>query len=241
MDNGSQPGNALTDLSEVSGLPGDTVLLSARFDPEGFDTEALGAAGFRVPAELKKAVRKRQVEFLAGRLLASMACARLGLGGEPLQRTEGGLPVWPDGSIGSISHTQGRVACIVTRASHVRVGVDIERWLKASDVEATAKLFLTSAEFAHLETLPVEEARFLASLSFSAKETLYKALYPTVQRFFGFDCAEVVGRPGQHTLDLVLTSDLHPDLPSGRRFQVRYHRDSDWVMTWLAEEAVRSL
>lgn len=57
------------------------------------------------------------------------------------------------------------------------------------------------------------------TLLFSAKESLYKALYPHVQRFFDFQAAEMESHTAG-SWQLCLKEGLSPALPQGTLFQV---------------------
>lgn len=69
------------------------------------------------------------------------------------------------------------------------------------------------------------------TLAFSAKESLFKALYPHVG-YFGFDAARF---DAFHLL--VLTQDLSPDWPAGYRFSVLCRIGHGQVLTWIALQA----
>ena len=62
-------------------------------------------------------------------------------------------------------------------------------------------------------------ARF--TVAFSAKESLYKCLAPTVGAFFGFEDARVLEASAER-VRLRLERTLHPALPAGALFDVRW-------------------
>src|SRR5947207_7559339 len=70
---------------------------------------------------------KRRREFAAGRACARLALERLGRSNGPVLRGSNREPVWPDGVVGSITHTAGYCAAAVTEASCVLgLGIDAE-------------------------------------------------------------------------------------------------------------------
>ena len=73
----------------------------------------------------------------------------------------------------------------------------------------------------------------LVTALFSAKETLFKALYPSVGRFFGFEAATLSEPPKASSLTLRLTEPLGANLPAGRCFDIRVQFATDHVLTWL--------
>ncbi|MCJ8335962.1 MAG: 4'-phosphopantetheinyl transferase superfamily protein, partial [Epibacterium sp.] len=79
----------------------------------------------------------------------------------------------------------------------------------------------------------------LATAVFSAKETLYKALFPVVQSFFGFEAAEFVGVSDPGVLTLRLTKTLHASLAEGSMFNIRFTVEGDRVFTWLVQQGAQ--
>ena len=70
------------------------------------------------------------------------------------------------------------------------------------------------------EALPFNE---LLTLTFSAKESLFKALYPQVRCYFDFLDARMVAVDMQRqTFVLALLKTLTPNCPAGRRFNGRF-------------------
>lgn len=134
-------------------------------------------------AAIARAVEKRKREFAAGRNLAREALTRLGHAAGAIPRIER-MPVWPLGTVGSISHSDELVAvCVAQAVRYAGVGVDIERVGRVSDdIEAR---ILTSAE---LGVDSVEDAR---TLRFACKEAIYKAVNPIIGEYFGFQVVRI--------------------------------------------------
>src|SRR3981081_2261214 len=61
----------------------------------------------RLPQPLRHAVESRQREFLAGRLCAEFALCCLGAASTHVAMGGDRAPVWPDGVVGSITHSGG--------------------------------------------------------------------------------------------------------------------------------------
>jgi len=125
---------------------------------------------------------KRRTEFIAGRLAAKQALAELGVNDFPLLKGGKGEPLWPTGVVGSISHTQDICIASVSNADDLLgLGVDIEvqRVLKADIQRVICREEELSLHW-HADT------QLAKLILFSAKESVYKALYPTQQRFIGF-------------------------------------------------------
>ncbi|TPG14634.1 4'-phosphopantetheinyl transferase superfamily protein [Sphingomonas koreensis] len=113
-----------------------------------------------------------------------------------------GLPIWPEGFSGSISHTDAvAIALVCRRRDHSFIGVDIEPIPDALTADAVGALIADDQELAHLAALSDVQSVIGA---FCAKEALYKALLPG--RFLDFDAARICGG-GARELEIELTCD----------------------------------
>ena len=134
-----------------------------------------------------RAVAKRRREVAFGR-----ACARQALGWSvAIPAGAGGAPIWPDGILGSITHTDDDAAAMVAeRGAVVALGIDLESLAHAARTEDLLTTVTTVAERASTDpALP------LAALAFSAKEAVYKCLYPTAGQFLDFHDVELAIDP----------------------------------------------
>ena len=76
---------------------------------------------------IERSVAKRRNEFITVRHCARIALGELGFPPVPILKGEKGEPCWPDGVVGSITHTAGYRGAVVGRAGAVRsLGVDAE-------------------------------------------------------------------------------------------------------------------
>jgi 4'-phosphopantetheinyl transferase EntD len=130
------------------------------------------------------AVLSRRSEFSTGRWLARRALGELSLPSLPIPAGRARQPVWPDGAVGSISHSGTVCAAIVGRAQDYRgVGLDLEL---VDGLEAD----LADIVLAPCEPPGYREARLLR-LVFSAKESVYKCLYPLRGVFIDFHDVQI--------------------------------------------------
>lgn len=135
---------------------------------------------------INQAIAKRRDEFATGRWLARRTMAQLELPIGIIGRGEQRQPLWPSGSVGSITHTDDIAAVAVgTDTSCRSIGIDLEMWPRVTS-ELHSKLF-TRDELAALDGQPAAAAGLL----FSAKEAGYKATFPLAERFIGFQEAEI--------------------------------------------------
>ena len=75
-----------------------------------------------------QAVNARKAELGDARWCAHQALGEVGApAGEPILRGERGMPLWPEGFVGSMTHTEGMRAAVVAPASALKsVGLDAE-------------------------------------------------------------------------------------------------------------------
>jgi 4'-phosphopantetheinyl transferase EntD len=154
-------------------------LISGLLAPGIFGAE-MDDVGQAVPLHLQEEIlvaqagAKRRRDFALGRACARAALAALGQEDAAIGRSENGVPLWPAGVLGSITHTKGYAAALVAGAGHVRgLGIDAERvggvtrdlWPRLFDV----------AECDYLSETDVRQQQVFATLFFSAKEAVYKA------------------------------------------------------------------
>ena len=189
-------------------------------------------AGFALPDHLARAVPKRRAEYLAGRFLARQLLAPLGFADFTLARGEDRAPQWPPGIAGALSHNSDTALCAVHRESGLGgVGLDVETLLSDVRGGAVGRSFRRGARGVAREALPFNE---LLTLTFSAKESLFKALYPQVRCYFDFLDARMVAVDMQRqTFVLALLKTLTPNCPAGRRFNGRFWREGDDVTTFI--------
>ena len=127
----------------------------------------------------------RRRTWMGGRAALREALARAGAPSDgPLPATRRGAPALPPGWVGSVSHKNRVAVAIVSPDRGEQLGVDIEE-LGPPRLHLATRL-LTPAEQNELHALPEEARWFELLLRFSAKEALYKAIDPYVQRYVGF-------------------------------------------------------
>lgn len=140
----------------------------------------------------------RRATFSSGRHCARALLLEAGLPVTALPRRDNGSVQWPDGVIGSLSHTQHwAVAAVAARnmCEAQQLGIDLER-IQAMD-EAVIKLIATPVE---REALSASSSPlWLPTALFSLKESIYKCLANDFGHFFGFQDVQLSalqsGRP----------------------------------------------
>jgi enterobactin synthetase component D len=201
----------------------DTVLLSTRFDPSLLVPDDFRRSQIDPPPSVQRSVAKRQAEFLAGRLCARAALLQLqGLDCSPAIG-EDRAPVWPSGICGSITHSTGHAAAIVAQKADWRgLGMDLENLLNAERAERLAGEILTPAELKRMAAGRREQRALTVTLTFSVKESLFKALYPIVQQRFYFEHAEVLEWTDRGQVRLRLLTDLSSEWRNGSELDAQF-------------------
>jgi 4'-phosphopantetheinyl transferase EntD len=145
----------------------------------------------------------RRASFVGGRvaLRAAMAAVAGGAAGEAalpaILSTPRGAPALPPGFVGSVSHKRELAVAIVARAAptpRTTLGIDVEipRALR-TDISTRV---LTAGERAAIADLTPAARDSEVLFRFAAKEAIYKALDPWVQRLVSFQEVEIGGAPG---------------------------------------------
>jgi enterobactin synthetase component D len=211
---------------EADLFPADVAHASLRFEP-GADPTNPRPFGIVLPDAARNAVPKRRRELAAGRYCVrealralAPALADTAIGTGPQRE-----PVFPSGIVGAITHSGGLACAAVALRTHMLgVGVDIEQWVSDDALAAMTDTVFVDGEANRVEAQTGWPSTRAATLVFSAKETLYKCLFPAVQRYFDFKDAEVVtaeARAGRFTIRLLasLTDELKRDDVFEGRFQ----------------------
>jgi 4'-phosphopantetheinyl transferase EntD len=133
----------------------------------------------------------RRAGWVGGRVALRAALAAADLAAPaPILASPRGAPLLPPGAIGSVSHKRAIAVALAAREPSPRatIGIDVEE-LRPLRVDVAGRV-LTPEERAALPADGVaRDAAVL--LAFSAKEAIYKALDPWVQRFVAFHEASV--------------------------------------------------
>ncbi|MBE3288047.1 enterobactin synthase subunit EntD [Enterobacter cloacae complex sp. P31C] len=178
-------------------------------------------------AQLADAGRKRKADHLAGRIAAAHALndrtiPAIGPSGEPL---------WPEGVSGSITHSGTQAMAVVVRDRLALIGIDCETILPENEAREIKDGIIDAREERVLSHSGYPFALAL-TLAFSAKESLFKALFPRVQAWMGFDSARVTMLDDK-TLTLALTRQL-AGFNEGATFTLHWQQHGEQAITLLS-------
>lgn len=196
---------------------------------------AAAAATIVLPPSLHGAVDKRRREFIAGRACARDAIRIIApeLAEQAVSIGNNREPLWPRGLVGALTHSHGFVAAAVGRAADYRgLGLDSERIIEAELAASVAEMVATPEELAAIERATRLPTAVALTLLFSAKESIFKCLYPLVGRYFDFLDAELQAADvPSSTFAATLRVDLSPELRRGLPLPGRFALRDDRVIT----------
>lgn len=186
--------------SFLEGLLGAEVrALASTFQEPGSEVSASERALVR------GVVRKRELEFLTGRSLARKLLRDLGFSDVDLLWDEDRVPIWPEGVVGSITHSvtgsvprsasedhldpnwRERSLCAVAIArtsDRSGVGIDVEPDQPVRP--GLEREICDPAEIDWVEGEGPSESGRRCRIVFSVKEAVYKAFFPRVRKVWGF-------------------------------------------------------
>lgn len=198
-------------------------LEDAPFHASRFESE-----GIVLPPTVARSVATRQAEFFYGRLAARDALCKAGLEACPVPIGPFREPLWPPDMAGSLTHCRGFAAAAVAKhCERSAIGIDLEKVASGDSLDALVTTTWDADERRRLLNghLPMSTAA-LITLGFSAKESLFKAAFPSVQRYFDFDAASIVDvQPVAKVITLRLNENLSHLLRQGDQKDVAF----DWL------------
>ncbi len=214
-------------LYEATRLLPSSVSVVVLDGSEGYDFEVFAEEEKSLPARTSPV---RAAEFRLGRRAAHIALHAIGQQPRPILRGPKREPLWPEGFVGSITHAGGDAIAAVARVTDSGgIGIDLEasdRYFPALATEIAVEEELTA--LGRMEGRAREDATMEI---FSAKESIYKAHYPRIGRFFGFDAARIEFGP-DHLIGY-FTEPLDPLYPIDRPMEIGRVWTEDRVLTWL--------
>ncbi|MDH0896159.1 MULTISPECIES: 4'-phosphopantetheinyl transferase superfamily protein [unclassified Pseudomonas] len=215
-------------------LPG-CVVMGTRFDHRLLGAGCIDRSGIPLPPAIRRSVPRRQAEFVAGRLCAKEALERLT--GTPAIPPigEDRAPRWPEAVCGAITHNRHRALAMVARRNdYLALGVDIESLIDDALVDELAGELLTQGERERFLSLPKEQRAHLLTLTFSLKESLYKALHPLTGRQFYFEHAELLAWSADGRARLRLLCWLDERFPENTEIDGRFCMIEDDLLSYVA-------
>ncbi|HYZ21626.1 MAG TPA: 4'-phosphopantetheinyl transferase superfamily protein [Rhodopila sp.] len=209
--------------------------VSATFHPDLWNSVAPDEAE-ACQSAIEHSVPRRRSEYVAGRRCAVRALElshlqaplHVGTVGRRADRS----PIWPAGRVGSITHTGSYAAAAVSGCDRVRsVGIDSEILL-GREHAADLGSFMGSDEEIRRAATAFGCRRLGITVLFSAKESLFKCLFPVVAVLFDFPDVQLIDADAaQGTVTLEVRSVLGPEFTPGWRAVGSVRLDLPYVHT----------
>lgn len=172
----------------------------------------------------------RRRDFINGRACARQALQDFNIDAPALPRGSAREPLWPAGFAGSITHTQGYCAAVAApHASVQAIGIDAE--CRSSLSERLIRRSCSSTELETLQALPGAQRMQQAITLLSAKESLFKCLFP-LHGPIGPRDADITA----HSDGRLRVSGLRGGMPVALRTRLRGHhaRIGTLTLTYFA-------
>jgi len=215
------------------------IFVTCEFQINRYSDSLFEQMGIRFPQSIKRSVVKRRAEFLSGRYSAKQALKHPIFNLQNIPDIPIGVhnsPVWPKAVRGSITHNSTNAVCAVGLKSDIKfLGIDIECILTEQKAKNISSLIHDSTEANFLLTKGIQ-ANKATTLIFSAKESLFKALYPFVNEYFDFQEAKVkILDTHDQTIKLELEKPFRELHNLKQSYLVKFEFYSHFVITMLIE------
>ncbi len=230
----------LSNINRLTIAGSDNVCLQCQFDIDEYQDELFNDFNIIFPESLAKAVPKRKAEFLAGRIIVREAMRIMVLPMIDIPIGMNRAPCWPKGVAGSITHSGNQVLCLLSKKNN-GIGIDYEEIIPTENAADFQRSIVSEAEIRLFGEVSSDYNKIL-TLAFSAKESIFKALYFSVKKYFDFlDVAIIsfqdeLSDDGSSLLGLTLevNTDLNEDIRKGRTFNVLYQWQDAGVLTFIS-------
>jgi 4'-phosphopantetheinyl transferase EntD len=197
----ASPSGEASLLQAMNAIAPDVVRVGCRTIREGDEAHLLPEEARSIPA------RRLEMRRASGaaRWVARGLLAGLGMNDFAILRAPSGAPVWPEGMTGSLAHDDEMAVAAVAPIAQIRsLGIDVEPAEPLSD--DISALVTIDADV----TDAAIDRRLAGRLLYSAKEAVYKAVYPLDREVLGYEDIAVDLTTG------------HATTRTGRRARLRY-------------------
>ncbi|PCC14214.1 MULTISPECIES: 4'-phosphopantetheinyl transferase family protein [unclassified Pseudoalteromonas] len=219
----------------VTRLVSNIVIAQTEFQVTRYESTLFSELGIVFPIEFGRAVARRQAEFLAGRYCAKIALTELGTSDTHVSIGCHRNPIWPQKIVGSITHSDNVTLCAVS-FSHCNdfIGIDVEPLMSQYVVRDIRSNVVGSQEERLLMQTGMTSEQYI-TLAFSAKESLFKAVFPYVGEYMGFEESQVRAISlTEQTLELELDKCYAERLKGQRHFTCHYQLQANYLITRIA-------
>lgn len=173
---------------------------------------------------VKNFSESRRTQYMSSRFALKHLFQKYGFNLTTLYSDQDGVPLYPHPISACLSHTH-KYSVAISSSLDIYLGIDIEKIISSARIEVMRNKVLHEKDI-----LLSDEQLLEMTLIFSAKESLFKALFPTVRCFFGFEEASCLSIDYQH-LTLELHSQKEQLVPFNRKYQLQWFLFDDHVIT----------
>ncbi|WP_312967649.1 4'-phosphopantetheinyl transferase family protein [Acinetobacter gerneri] len=168
-------------------------LTLCEFNPKNFNLNLFDELSIQLPKQFLEYSNIRQREFLAGRYAAKLALSAI-YENNWIDQVKIGRrrePIFPDDLLGTLTHSKTIAICAVTPSKTIGfIGVDIEPIMQGDDLLGIAEKVFSSRELDLLLSKGINK-EVAATLIFSAKESVFKAISKKISQDFFFNQFEL--------------------------------------------------
>ncbi|MGH1469552.1 MAG: 4'-phosphopantetheinyl transferase family protein [Cellvibrionaceae bacterium] len=207
---------------------------SCEFDQTTLSEEVIQEYGIALPDNLSTAIEKRKAEYIAGRYCALQSLKKLSPNMiSNFGTNEDRSPQWPEGFVGSITHSKGFASAVVAQKEFIQsIGIDSEKLIKEKTANNIHSHILTETENYEDNAWVSEDFQEYLTLVFSAKESIFKCLHPLVKQYFDFRDAKINFSPSRpNTFNYELLKSLSNDYDIGFTGEGQYAIAENFVHT----------
>mgnify|MGYP006075486893 CR=1 FL=1 len=230
----------LSNTNRLTITGSDNICLQSQFNVDIYRDELFNEFNILFPESLAKAVPKRKAEFLAGRIIVRETMKIMDLPTIDIPIDINRSPRWPKGLAGSISHSNNQVFCLLSKKNNA-IGIDYEEIISGADVVDIERSIVREKEVCLLSEVSSDYNKVL-TLAFSAKESLFKALYFSVRKYFYFLDTTIISFQDESSddsssllsLTLEINVDFNENIRRGRTFKIFYQWQDAGVLTFIS-------
>lgn len=165
----------------------DLCIFACEFERDAYDDSLFNYYDIEPLSNLNQCVAKRRAEYLAGRYCVANVFTELGYPATSIKQGDRGQPLWPFDIVGAITHNNSSAICAVKQRASPQeyIGIDKEDWIGEAEAKLISTYIVNSVEYQYLSSIlfPIDK---LLTITFSAKESIFKAFSCEVGTFFDF-------------------------------------------------------
>jgi enterobactin synthetase component D len=199
-------------------------LVEAKYNIDSYDRKLFSYFDIN-ESEISNFSKKREAEYLASRFCIKKALENLNIHNYIVKKNKDRSLNWLDKVNGSITHTHNSTSVLVTKLTHINLGIDEEYIMSKKTYNEIKSIVFNSNE----QNI-IQEQEKTATILFSAKETFYKAIYRDVKIFIDFNEVEIISI-NDNKLKLKLLTNLSNKHFENKIYEIDYNIKKNKITT----------